>query len=565
VLARPLIIWRMIWMLAFACISLPLYAQAITINPDHLQSPVQELTVGEQAFFVNGPFTHGLSDEEAKHLYPLGPMSRTLVSLVTLRMHAAGLFSLDEPIVKTLPNILDENPFQVAITPRHLMTETAGFAALAIKGSDASLSRATTQVRTAGQMAHSDHVGWSVLIAFIEAKAQKPFLVLAKTFLLLPIGQNLTLEKQRHGNVAGYLGYKGNGAFIAELARLMIRNRDKNGARFLPDDLYAQLVERHNWRMHPIGPRRTLGGVMRTLGEHTYIAPPPAPNSPPSPTFAAFPDQGIAFVTLKGTSRAYFDAVKNIAEESFLPAKADHRLEEAKGLRDAENRFSGIYVRSDAPSAWLKDRLNAIKSDTLQIKETATGAITVTATGRFGTYEKQAPYYYRAANGEELLLSPYRQGGYLVIDDTLYRYVGILGNKTFVLSLFPLVMLMLFSSVIYIRSKTSPRWRKMALFGTFGALIVGVGLWADYTFWPQAVFVWDVPWLVNIWRLMINVGLAFVLSLPLFAAAFTKKNEMPTGAAIFVVPLHLAMLSISAIFLFLILVAWGMAGEISAY
>ena len=62
-----------------------------------------------------------------------------------------------------------------------------------------------------------------------------------------------------------------------------------------------------------------------------------------------------------------------------------------------------------------------------------------------------------------------------------------------------------------------------------------------------------------------NAGLALVLSLPLFAVAFTKKNEMPTGATIFIAPLHLALISVSAIALFLTLVAWGVAGEFSAY
>ena len=124
---------------------------------------------------------------------------------------------------------------------------------------------------------------------------------------------------------------------------------------------------------------------------------------------------------------------------------------------------------------------------------------------------------------------------------------------------------MLFSSIIYLRSKTSARWRRMALLGTLGVTMVALGLIGELGYWAQAIFVWDMPWLVTLWRTVLNIGLALTLSLPLFAASFTRKGEMPTGALIFIAPLHLAAISAAAIALFLILVAWGVAGEFSAY
>lgn len=558
--------------IGFMCLlasSVPAFGQAIFVDPKSLETALQEQLVSERAFYVNGSFTQGLTPDMARKTYPLGPMSRTLITLVTLRMQAAGLLDLDESVARTLPDILDKNPFTVAITPRHLLAETAGFAVPPVNSSYLiPFKNHTTQVRTAGQMAHADLVGWQLLTEFLMVKGQADINQLIEEHLFTALTERPSAFQRpvshMHFDWLGTIEYSADG--IAELVRLYVRNRDKNGNLFLPADLHEQLTKRHAWRMHPIGPRRALGGEMRTLGTHTYVTPPGNPRTGKEPTFLAFPDQDIAFIHFGAPSEDYLDAIKKIAADRFLPGRPDYRLNEARNLREADDRFNGIYVRSDAPSAWLKDRLNAIEHETIDIAEQANGTIIVTglSTGS-DSFTKIAPFYYQNLGGETLLLSPFRQGGYLVVGDSLYRYVGILGNKTFVLGAFPMVMLMLLSSLIYVRSKTSPRWRKMALFGGIGTLMIAVGLWAEYSYWPQAVFEWNFPGLVTFWRVVLNAGLALVLSLPLFAMAFTKKNEMPTGAAILVVPLHLALISVSAISLFLILVAWGVAGEISAF
>jgi hypothetical protein len=358
----------------------------------------------------------------------------------------------------------------------------------------------------------------------------------------------------------------GSVAIVAELARLMVRNRAKDGARFLPPRLYEQLVARQSWRMHPVSPRRVLGGEMLELGKRTYISPPPLANGTNAPFFVAFPKQGIAFASLVPPSLQYFAALKKIAADHFLPPTGNTRMREAKGLYDKGFRFNGTYVLSNKPSAWLADRLAALKDNTLTLSDRNGQTIILKkASGEQLQFEKQAPFLFSTLEGKRLVLSPYRQGGYLVLDGALYRFVGVLGNKTFVITIFPLVMLTLLSSALYLRSKTSPRWPKMAMFGFIGTLMVGAGLAGDYYLWPKAVFLWDMPWLVSLWRTILNIGLALVLSLPLFAVSFTRKNEMPTSIAIMIVPLHLSLISVAALMLFLILVAWGVAGEFSAF
>ena len=565
---RATIIWSSLLTLFCLSISAPAYSQAITVNPNTLDALSRDQLINRRAFFVNGVLTQGLTPAMAKSQHRLGPMSRTLITLTALRMSTAGLLDLDEPIARTLPSLMEYNPFNVALTARHILTETAGFAVPPLYGPVAPFQNYLSQIRTAGQIAHADPVAWRVLAMFLEAKGGSSIIKLFQKHLLDCLGSGtFKISQPAMDQQLDWLSHlTAEGALIAEIARLAIRNRDQNGKRFLPADIYDQFISRQNWRMHPIGPRRTLGGAMHELDGRTFVSPPVLANAANGATFIAFPDQGIAFITLDRATAPYLKAVQSVADTHFLPAAIDHRLAEARGLYDKGIRFRGNYVRSDTPSAWLADRLAAIDGDRLKLSDTGNGTVTVMrGSGEVLILDKKAPFLFETPAGERLILSPYRQGGYLVLDDVLYRYVGMLGNRTFVLSLFPFAIAMLLSSIVYLRSSVSHRWRKMAFFGTGGTLLVLAGVAADYFLWPRAMLIWDAAWLVNIWRTTINVGLAFVLSLPLFAISLTKKNEMPTNASIFLAPVHLGLLSISALALFLILVAWGLAGEFAAY
>lgn len=560
--------WHGFFVLCCFGLSVPTVGQAITVNPNTLDPALKAQLVNEDAFFVNGALTQGLTPEMAKTRYRLGSISRTLVTLTTLKMAAAGILDLDEPIARTLPSILDANPFRVAVTPRHILTETAGFAVPPLFGPNVPFQNYLTQVRTAGQMAHTDLVGWRLLTLFLEAKSGDNIKSLFAEHVLngLP-GDDYTLSAPAPDLHLDWLSYlTADGALIAEIARLTVRNRDKNGQRFLPADSYEQFVSHQSWRMHPVGPRRTLGGVMHELGDRTFVSPPDIGGDEKGASFLTFPHQGIAYVSFDTVTAPYLDAVKAVAETHFLPAPVDNRLTEARGLYDKDIRFIGNYIRSDKPSAWLQDRLVTLDNERLILSDRGSGHLTIEfGSGETLLLEKKAPFLFETLVGDRAILSPYRQGGYLVLNDVLYRYAGVLGNRTFILGLFPIAVMICLSSLIYIRSTVSSRWRKMAMFGSIGTLLILVGVAADYYLWPKAVLLWDMAWLANVWRLVLNAGLALVLSLPLFAISFTKQDEMPTNGAIFLVPAHLALLCFGALMLLLILVSWGIAGEFSAY
>lgn len=548
----------------------PAWAQTIVVNPNSLSENERDQLISVNSFYLSGPLSEGLTPEISARMVPAGPVGRTLLTLLALRMTAADLISLDDTVSRTLPNVVDSNPFRVAITPRHLLTETAGFAVPPVISGSVPLSRYITHVRTAGQMEHADAVGWALLIKFMEARGGAPISLLLDRHVLRAL--NLPAASVQADISGGPLVFlqslKLSGSLIAETARLTVRNRSANGARFLPIDLYEQFTARQSWRMHPVGPRRTLGGIMHTDNRRTWISAPLLQSSDAGCNFMAFPAAGIVFVNLTGAP-GFKVAVLKIIDEQFLPGPPDRRLAEANGLYDKDFRFSGNYELSAAPSAWLADRLRAVKAHTINLTDHGDGMVHIKGLPGLSSsaliYHKKAPFYFESTGGSQLIFSPYKQGGYLVLDGMQYRYSGILGNKVFVVAAFPYVAIFLLTSGLYMRSKISNRWRKMGQYGVLGTLLISGGALCEFFLWPQAVYTWDMPFLVNIWRTGINVGLALVLSLLLFALSFTKQNEMPKDGAIMYVPLHLGLLCVAAGALFLITVAWGIAGEFSAY
>ncbi|MEX0298286.1 MAG: hypothetical protein AB3N28_04400 [Kordiimonas sp.] len=541
------------------------FAQAIVVNPDSLPSTTVGNVISYETFFVNGVYTHGLTKNMAKTDVYLGNYYKTLLTFTTLRLVANDKIKLHESISFTLPNILERNPFRVAVTPHHILTETAGFAVPA-RVTDAPFEHYMSHVRTAGQMAHDDIVSWALLVEFLETKTGHSIAELMTREVLQPL--NLPPESLTVADTTSPLlklrDISGTGSLIAELTRLIIQNRTPDQSRFLPNELYSLVTQQQSWRMHPLTPNHTYIGSLNSLKTQRWLE--PNANQIEGPSFMAFPEAGVAFVSLTGLNNNFREAVTTIALDMFLPVKNDNRQNEASMLVPYE-RFSGYYVRADNPTAWLKDRLQTINSHQLHIREENDGSLTVKQhDGRRTTsYSKEAPFHYTLYNGEKLTLSPFKSGGYLLLDGTLYRYAGILGNKLFVITLFPFVIIMLLSSGFYANSKTSKAWRRMGQFGLAGTLLICIGLVCDYLWWPTVLFDWNMPLLINLWRLALNIGLMLVLSLPLFAMSFVRQNTMPEGAAVMFVPLHLALISIAAAALFLILVAWGVAAEFSAY
>jgi len=101
----------------------PAFGQAVVLRPEDVLPRLKE--AAPEAFYINGHDVHGLSQEAAATYYPLGDGAKYVLALLTLRLADKGVISLDEPVAKALPDLMDFNPFEVAITPKHLLAETA--------------------------------------------------------------------------------------------------------------------------------------------------------------------------------------------------------------------------------------------------------------------------------------------------------------------------------------------------------------------------------------------------------------------------------------------------------
>ncbi|MBV1901493.1 MAG: beta-lactamase family protein [Kordiimonadaceae bacterium] len=543
-------------------------AQTILITPDTIPKALSNEIISNETFFVNGPSTIGLTKKMAVDHVVLGPYIKISLSAITLRLREKYEIKLRKSISLDIPDVIEENPFKVAITLAHLMTETGGFTVPTILN-DTALNQYALQARTAGQISHPDPVGWAILVHFLEKKSGKSIKQLFTEEILMPLGLKQTDLNLKYtaSPLQMVTNATGSGLFIAEISRLMIRNQTASGKRYLPKASYDLLARKHSWRMHPLAPNHTFGAVLLSENGQRWVSTSPLSQNN-TPTLMGFPATGVAFVKLTGKTAAFKQAVLELARKKFLPLKPDNRANAALRLRPYQP-FSGYYVRDDKPSKWLQKRLTTIEHNSLRLSQPSDRLVTIykaVSDAEISTdYIKKTPFYYVSAEGQTLILSPYKSGGYFLLDGILHRHIGVLGNRSYIIGAFPFAVILMLSSFIYIKGGISSSWKKMGQYGTLGTLLICAGLLCDYLWWPSAIFEWHMPYLVNIWRIVINVGLMLVLSVPLFALSFTRRNHMPEGVAIMLAPAHLAFLTFAAIALFLILVAWGMAGEFSAY
>jgi len=521
-----------------------LWAQAIVLRADDVLPRLK--AVHEAAFFVNGHAVQGLEGSAAPDAGAQGLMLR----LAVLRLFDAGAVQMDEPLVQFLPGILDDNPFKVALTLRHLLTCTGGFASPP-GGSinpDIPLRSYAIGLRTPGQVMTDDMVGDAILAALIEKLTGLPLEAALDREVTAPLGRDIW----------------------PALGRILLSRETADGNPFLSADTYRFIAAETLWRLHPMGPSASAAGSIHVRDGLGWLE--------VAPGIIAFPREGVVFMApgLPYDKESEFhDTVLNIARENFPPHSFDAALAEANRLA-RPSELGGRYTRSDPPSAWLRPRLQAMAMDWMVIREADDGSLTLDLAQVPGsasdtprpfdrTFREVAPYRFANSTGDILTLSPYRMGGYAYLGDALYHQTGPLGRVDLIGTLLPWVLVVLFSAVFHVKSKVGKPWRRMAGFTLTGTSLILFAMFAEFAFWPFVMYTWDMPVLVTLWRTGLNVGLMLILSVPLFAFSFTRRGLMPErGFAFILAGPHLALLSLAAIALFLVTVALGLAGNFTA-
>ncbi|NVJ96919.1 MAG: beta-lactamase family protein [Alphaproteobacteria bacterium] len=558
-----------------ACMAVNAFAQAIVLRPDDVLPRLKEASA--DAFYINGPMVHGLSDEMATTYYELGDTAKLVLALITLRLADRGVINLDESVAKALPDLLEFNPFEVAITPRHLLTETAGFAkpepGLTARAETAPLQYFLIKIRGAGQIAVHDPIGWRLLGAYMEEQTGKPLSDVINDELLTPLG--MASASLQYGRETPWQiplsSAKATGALIARILEVLVHDSQSQRTGFLSQAAHDILADTPDWQMHPMGPTR-FPAFQQIHSE--YHAPLMLAGNTclRGITLLALPKAGLVFADLSDIGCiAFVKTATALLDAQVPPTFQKAALREKAAILVPPTEIGHHFACADSPPG-LYSRIAHTSACKLVVRQTGGDGLTLRGFNydaiRNATVSNTAPYLYETpGDTPPLILSPYKAGGYAVWGGQTYVRTDLLGLIQERLHIYlPLMVIVLMSSMLHLKSTTSVQWRRFAVMGTLGTALTAFGLFADWHWWPTVLYEWQQPWLIALWRTGLNIGLMLVLSLPMFAMSFVRRQNMPKdGVALLFAGPHLGLISLAAIALFLTTVIWGVAGTFSAY
>ncbi|MEW4569070.1 serine hydrolase [Tautonia sp. JC769] len=162
------------------------------------------LVDGDQIVWVRG---FGLADPgrgtpaTAETIYRVGSVSKLFTDLAAMQLVERGSLDLDSPVADALPEFAPENPFEAAITLRHLMSHRAGLVREppvghyfdpdepSLDDTVASLNRTRLPIAPGSKTKYSN-AGLGVVGLAVERAAGKPFADVIRSGLLQPMGMS---------------------------------------------------------------------------------------------------------------------------------------------------------------------------------------------------------------------------------------------------------------------------------------------------------------------------------------------------------------------------------------
>ncbi len=589
--------WLFSVAMALGIVGSPALGQAVVLNPQDVLPELLADDTGTALFYINGTLTHGLpkganGELDGAQFYNSSIASKLIISLVALRLSDMGLIAPEALVSDYLPDIVPIDPFEAPITIRHLLQETAGFASpplslephkLDAPLSGVKLRRFAIKLRSPDQASSHDPVGWAVLVALLEKASGKPFTQLVADQITAPLGlgaKNVMVSYQSLGGDAVPVVTEVSLAAFAEIVRLLIRNRDQAGGRYLGRITHSALVQgTEGFRLHPAGPTASSAITVRSTGGLRWIEGLNTDCSDPL-AFAAYSEQGIAFIgatgSPAGTGSCPASTVRgaSLAQAAkYFPPKANARTSASQIARPS--KLEGRYIPARRSPAALAERLTIMQSDWLTIYGHSGEQLQVRRrNGDPAIFTETAPYQYR--NTEEnaptstMIFSPFRLGGYLLLGsndngNTLFRRIDILGRGGPLASIIPWTLLIIASAGFYAFRQPEKPWRNMGRFALAGALLVGVGLYLEVNSWANLLYEHHQPTLITLWRAGLNIGLMLLLALPMFVFSFSRNKTIPTGGAKTLVGPHLTLVAAAALLVFMTMILWGVAGTFAPY
>ncbi|MBL4802050.1 MAG: serine hydrolase [Emcibacter sp.] len=133
--------------------------------------------------------------------YRIGSVSKLFTDIVVMQYVEQGILDLDAPVVTYLPDFMPDNPYDIAITLRMLMSHSSGLvreppvgnyfdpAAPSLADTVKSLNE-TTLVYAPGRKVQYSNAGLAVVGRVLEKLSGESFASLLKNKLLKPLGMN---------------------------------------------------------------------------------------------------------------------------------------------------------------------------------------------------------------------------------------------------------------------------------------------------------------------------------------------------------------------------------------
>lgn len=546
--------------------------------------------------------------------FPLDRLSTLMTTLTALRLIETGRLLLDGEVGDYLADVDLSGPFDAPVTVRHLMTHSGGFAAPysafydAPDGDVPAPGRLIHRVRSPGRVTSFDPVGIGLLALVIEAAVGQPFEQVLQRELLDPLAlAGVTIGPptlisggladglapcqvaagvcdpvRTHPLVAPALGLWATPVDLSRLLQALAGGRDRTGTTFLKPATRVLLLGEQAMSLHPLVPGVTIGGFEHDALGRRAVGIDSRWRAGSARALWLMPDSDVGLFILAEASPAIApgevagEAARRVRAADLLVADLTLRLAlrflppTPRGLHPRLAELTqptpptGRYVEAWRPSPWLGYRLLQTPLSAVTVSDLGEAGLAVNGPGHHSVYRRQAPYLYVNEADHQLAFSVDDAGAFLSLPPLgrLYRKADLRGDPALMLYPAPIALAVLLTAAIYLRRGVNPLWRRMALFAVGGAGLLLVGLASELAYYQSVWLERGLGWPVVAWRAALNVGLAALLTLPLFAIQFSRRDIMPSGAGLLAGSLHLTALTAAALTLFALAIAWGVAGEL---
>lgn len=512
--------------------------------------------------------------ETARILIPLDRVSALFTTLLALGLEAEGRLPLDRDVNMLLSRLAVPAEGDAAITVRDLITSRAGFesvTSLLFSRDPAELTLTPEAMmpylrplRSPGVLADSGTVGFGLLGVVIEDTTGRSFSETLHTRLLAPL--ELTdsfagpppldrVDPCAEGGsfdcrplYATNLAEAGAGVWstAGDMARLLaVLTSPDAGAlgrarrdRLLKPDWTQDPPTPLGLDMFDYAGRRALGRAGCSRDIATLVA--------------FFPEADTAFFLAARLGRSAPRGVLCAAPlHDLLATVVPKILPRTLGYDPAaslEAVPSGFFVDLSRPSRWLGRRAFERPLTALRRHEPAGGFLAAT-----GGPAPVRPVAARLEDGIWHLR---------MADGRTFRKANVFANPR--LAVYPLVpsILVLFAAAIYLLPGFAGRRRRLALFALAGGALFAAGSLSETAFFAGSILRDGAAWFGIVWRLMTNFGLIALLVVPMFVFSLARDGVRSPGLGGVAEGAFHVLLSAAALYLFLMGVVWGLAGQL---